>query len=439
MGFVQAFRGVRFTPQAGELKDLMAPPYDVISDQFREELYQRSPYNIVRISKSSEIEKEAPEAHYTQAAKNWAQWREEGATAQDDKPSYYFYEQEFQIQGQTYQRLGLICAHKLVEFGQGVLPHEKTLSGPKVDRHRLLTQTKTHFGQIFSLYSDQDGSVDQTLRKIYDSCELISEAKDHDQVIHRLKRTDNPEHVKTITTLFDGKEMIIADGHHRYETALKYSKEKNTLESSYLMMTVVSLSNPGLLVLPTHRLIKNLDSWNVDELLKQLEGNFEIQRMTCTSENKNEVKEQLLAEMKKNFDNQRSALGLYSGNGEFVLLVKKENAKVNVEASETFKNLDVVTLHQLVLEDHLGIDQEKLAQQTNVEYIKDSGTAIDESIAKVDSETHQAVFLMNPTLLQEIEDVAKSGEKMPQKSTFFHPKVFTGLVTYSVEPGVVNK
>ena len=443
MGLVQPFRGVRFSSQAGEMSQLIAPPYDVISDEYRKELYSRSDYNVVRISKSAEIENEEPNNHYQKASQNWCEWREKGITLQDEKPNYYFYEQEFQIPdgkggNNTYQRLGLVCAHKLVDFGKGVLPHEKTLSGPKEDRHRLLKQTKTHFGQIFGLYADDDGSIDQKLREYYDQSKLISESKDDDGVIHRLKRTDNPEQVGVISGLFENSDMIIADGHHRYETALKFSKEQGTLESSYLMMTAVSLANPGLVILPTHRLVKNLENWNQKVLLSSLESSFDIHILECDVMNKEEKKNELLSAMNEKFKAGKSALGLYSNDGNFVLLVKKEGVSPDVEGSGVFKSLDVVTLHKLVLEDHLEITQEKLAAQTNVEYIKDSGDAIDQSIAKVDSGSHQAVFLMNPTPVDQTRDVALNGEKMPQKSTFFFPKVFTGLVTYSIEPGVVE-
>ena len=437
MSLIRPFRGVRFSPSAGEMSDLMAPPYDVIDDHFRDELYGRSEHNIVRISKSKEIENEELQDHYKTATKTWGGWRESGATLRDSEPSFYFYEQEFQIRGETFFRLGLVGAHKLVEFGQGVLPHEKTLSGPKEDRHRLLKQTKTHFGQIFALYSDEGGDIDSQLRDIYSKAEELYQATDKDGVIHRLKKTSDKEEVQKISSLFEGKEMIIADGHHRYETALKFSKELGTIEASHLMMTMVSLANPGLLILPTHRLVKNIENWKVAHLVGALEENFDVRFLKCDVMNKEDKKKETLAAMSEFYQQGKSALGLYSPEG-FHIFVKKDGVVPEVEGSDVFKALDVVTLHKLILEDHLGIDQQKLAEQTNVEYIKDSGTAIDESIAKVDSGSHQGVFLMNPTPIDQTEQVAKNGEKMPQKSTFFHPKVYTGLVTYSIESGVLE-
>lgn len=438
MSLVRPFCGLRFTEKAGEMRCLMAPPYDVISDDYRRELYGRSPYNIVRISKSAEIAKEEPADHYKAAAKTWTEWREQGIVAKDTAPSFYFYEQEFHVHGRTFNRLGLVCAHKLVEFGQGVLPHEKTLSGPKEDRYRLLKQTRTHFGQIFGLYHDDDGAIDAVLRAHYAASERLCEARDDDGVVHRLSKTSNPERVKEIAGLFNKKDMIIADGHHRYETALRYSKEAGTREASCLMMTVVSLANPGLLILPTHRLIKNLPSFEVEKLLAALASKFEIRRLKCGRMDKDEKKRELLAAMRKLAEIGKSALGLYSGNHEFVLLTKKDGIAPDVEGSDVYKSLDVVTLHKLILEDELRIDQEKLANETHVEYIKDSGHAIDQSIAKVDEKTHQAVFFMNAPSVRQTAAVAENGEKMPQKSTFFHPKVFTGLVTYPIEPGVVE-
>lgn len=429
MGLVRPFRGLRFSASAGDMSQLMAPPYDVIDDAFREELYRRSEYNIVRISKSAEISQEEESEQYTLASQTWKNWQEKKITLRDEEPSYYLYEQEFSVAGETFKRLGLIGAHKLVPFGDRVLPHEKTLSGPKVDRLRLLTKTQTHFGQIFSLYTDETGQVDRRLRELFETAEELYQAKDDDGVTHRVRRVFVEKDVNEVTDLLKDKSMIIADGHHRYETALNYSKEMGTEESSYLMMTMVSLANPGLLILPTHRLVKNLPNWDVERLLSSLESQFEIQKFG--------KKEEVLEGMQSHFAKGQSALGLYSGSAEFVLLVKREGVIPDVEGSDLYKALDVVTLHKLILEDQLGIDQEKLAQQSNVEYIKDSGDAIDQSIAAVDSGSHQAVFLMNATPLEQTKAIAESGEKMPQKSTFFHPKVFTGLVTYRIDPGVV--
>ena len=438
MSLIRPFCGVRFTEKAGIFKNLLAPPYDVISDEFRETLYRRSEHNIVRISKSREILQEQPADHYKAAAVTWTEWREKGIIERDQEPSFYFYEQEFEIKQQRFHRLGLVCAHKLVEFGQGVLPHEKTLSGPKEDRYRLLKQTRSHFGQIFGLYADEDGNIDSFLRRHLAEAQKLYEAVDDEGVLHRLRRLANPEVVLQIEKLFSQKEMIIADGHHRYETALKYSKESGTRESSFVMMTIVSLSDPGLLILPTHRLIKNLEGWDIERLLADLAPKFEVRRLKCDALNKEQKKDELLAAMKSFYEMGRSALGLYSGNREFVLLVKKNDVMPAVEGSLTYRSLDVVTLHKLILEDELGIDQAKLALESNIEYIKDSGSAIDQSIASVDQGTHQAVFFMNPTPMAQTEAVAKAGEKMPQKSTFFHPKFFDGLVTYAIEPGVVE-
>jgi uncharacterized protein (DUF1015 family) len=429
MGLVRPFRGLRFSSSAGDMSHLMAPPYDVIDDDFRKELYARSPYNIVRISKSAEIANESEDDQYKHAAQEWEKWREQKVTIRDEELSYYLYEEEFSVSGETYKRLGLICAHELVPFGKEVLPHEKTLSGPKVDRLRLLKQTQTHFGQIFGLYADDDGGVDKRLRELFQSAEELYEGKDDDGVIHRVRRVFNENDVKEVTGLFEGKAMIIADGHHRYETALGYSKEVGTPQASCLMMTAVSLANPGLLILPTHRLVKNLDSWDAEKLMSSLDSQFEVHRV--------DQKQQALDQMADLFKQGKSAVTLYSDK-KFTVLVKKDGVVPNVEGSDTYKALDVVTLHKLILEDHLGIDQEKLAKESNVEYIKDSGDAIDRSIALVDSGSHQAVFLMNTTPLDQTKAIAENGELMPQKSTFFHPKVFTGLVTLRIEPGVIE-
>lgn len=426
---VRPFRGWRYSAKAGDISQIMAPPYDVIDEKFRDKLFQRSPHNIARITRRSLHPHEPLAEIYAAANSDWTKWRQQGLLERDVKACFYLYEQEFSFRGQNYTRLGLVCAHQLVEFGQGVLAHEKTLSGPKADRLELLKQTETHFGQIFGLYRDDQGAVNRELVAISRVATTLYQARDDDGGLHRLKRVDAAADIKKITELFRDKEVVIADGHHRYETALNYSKGHAKPEAAYLMMTMVSFADPGLLILPTHRLLRDVEGFSATGLLEKLATQFSIEKMSD--------RDLWNKKMRAAFSQEKPALGFYAQGLGLHLLTLKPGVQVAGAESQDFRKLDVTVLHSLILEQHLGINSEKLAKQSNIDYIKDSAVAITEAMQSVDRGTHLAAFFMNETSLAQTEAVARHGERMPQKSTFFYPKVFTGLVMYAIEEGAL--
>lgn len=427
---IRAFKGFRFDGNVvGNAADCISPPYDVIDEAMRKNLYAKSDYNVARIVKAVTVSG-APDEHYTRAGKILKDWVDEGAIKQDPADSIYAYVQDFDIAGQNCCRSGFVALGKLEEFGEGVKPHEKTLDGPKADRLKLMHQKAAQLGQIFMLYDDSQKIADKIIVDASDGTALIDFTDDND-VRHRLFAIDGQEEVAAVVEMMTGKQAVIADGHHRYETALNYYNETKNPAAQYRMMTFVNMRNPGLVVLPTHRLVANVDDFDADKLVEKMEETFEITAYQFDNgKEKIIMRGQMFDQLRIEFEDMKNAFGIYAGGKAFYTAVLKDTVSMDrfAEMSAAAKGLDVNVLHKLILEDVLGIGDEQLASQSNVKYIKDIGDAIKQSIAKVDSNESQAVFFMNPTRVDQVRDIAAAGEKMPQKSTFFYPKIFTGLV-----------
>ncbi len=438
MAEISAFKGLRYNlEQVGDLSEVFAPPYDVIDPAMRDEMIARNEFCIARVTRSPEAEKESEEKRYATAAKLLAQWRADGALQEEEQPALYVYEQEFKVGEQVFKRLGLICGLKLVDFGQGVHPHEETLSGAKQDRRFLLEQTRMHLGQIFGLYPDEKGEVNEILRRLTGEEPAWESAHDDEGVVHRFWVITGEMDIAKIEHLLSDKDVFIADGHHRYETALKYSREHPELpRAAYVMSTLVALSDPGLVVLPTHRLVHSLPDFDLAALEEKLAEKFRIKKFIFKQDDREWRLKGLLERMAEHRANGENALGLYGGDSHFSLLVLKDDAAMGTaepEHCEAWQKLDVAVLHSLILDALLGIDKAKLAAKTNLDYLKDTGAAISQAIEKIDAGGAQCVFIMNSTAVSEVADVATAGEKMPQKSTFFHPKIFTGGVLMPLE------
>jgi uncharacterized protein (DUF1015 family) len=435
---IAPFRGLRYdAARAGELGRLFAPPYDVIDNAMRERLIGRSPYNIARVTRSPEADSEPEAVRYTAAAKLLAEWRKSGVLAEDRAPAFYAYEEEFAVAGRTFHRLGLVVGLKLVDFGQGVHPHEETLSGPKADRRLLLEKTRTHLGQIFGLYPDEAGQVNAAIRAAIGARAPDGEARDDDGVVHRLWALSDPDVCGNLAALVRPRDIFIADGHHRYEVALRYSREHPELpKAKHVMATLVALSDPGLVILPTHRLVFAVAGFDLSKLESALGKDFMLTSYPFTAKNRDARLAQLLGRLKECAAAGENAFGLYGGGGRFTEVVLKDGAAMKSaepKRSEAWRSLDVAVLHSLILEKLLGIDKARLAAHSNLDYLKDTGAAIGEAIARIDAGEAQCVFVMNPTGVAQVAAVASGGEKMPQKSTFFPPKIFTGMVAMPVE------
>jgi uncharacterized protein (DUF1015 family) len=406
------FRGLRYDQNRVELSKVLCPPYDVIKGDARTQLLNRDEHNIVAIELAAPYGETASDADYQKSAALLEQWKEDGIFQRDDA-AYYVYEQEFLHPGnnQIYKRRGVLGALTLEDFGKSVQPHEHTLSGPKADRLNLLRALHTNTSPIFGLVGDDDGWIDALITDVVLSKPHV-DVTDADGITHRLWKVCDDETVNGIEAAFENESVLIADGHHRYETALNYWRERGEEpnSSSGVMMMCVSMQDSGLVVLPTHRVVKTEIP---SDFLDHLATFFNVEPSEAIPT--------------PNSESPTTQIGLILPDGNYLLTLKRESRyseALDGSKSPAYNSLDVVVLHRLILEDKLEIDSEKLASGKFVNY------TIQASDAKkmVESGDYSAAFLLKETRVQEVKDVADAGDKMPQKSTYFYPKLITGLV-----------
>ena len=422
MAVIKPFRGMRFdTGKAGELKTLCCPPYDIISEDERKAFIAQNEYNVIRL----ELPREGEDV-YAHAGEVLDMWRAKGILLHEDKPAVYIYEMEFNAYNKRRSVKGIIARVKVEEFSKGViLPHEFTLSKAKTDRFNLMKATNCNFSQIYALYMDDEHTTLKTIDAQSEG-DAAYQFTDDDNITHRLWVVTDEALIAKLTADFADRKLYIADGHHRYETALNYrdycrengiSKEGDAQD--YQMMFLVDMEHPGLIVFPTHRLVRDLKDFDKNKVLSGCEQYFEIKRFGDVS-NMNTALGESYREGRKSF-------AFYCGKGEWYLMTLRDistMAAVLPDVSPASQQLDVSVLHSLVLEKTMGIDRENMANQINLTYTK----FFEEAILGVDKGEFQCSFILNPTRVTEIRDVAAAGEKMPQKSTYFYPKMITGMV-----------
>jgi len=440
---VKPFKAYRYDEEkAGELSRLVTPPYDIIKGAKIDILQSQSEHNIAWIIKNKPEDNDTESNNqYTRAHDHFNKWLSEGVLKQDDTESFYVYGQDFDIEGKKLFRFGFIGLIELEEFASsapgsggfaGVLQHEEALPKDIEDRLSLCRSCMANFGQIFVIYPDHEGSVDSVLERNMKK-EPVGDMTDDEGIRHRLWQVDKKEDTDEITALMKNKFVIIADGHHRYKTALALSKEHPALESAkYRMLTFVNISNPGLVVLPTHRLVQNLEDFSKESLLKQMGEYFDVKNFDSS--------DAMFSLMDNMFKEGKHSFGLYMDDDKYYSMTLKDLSVMDTllsDKSGELRGLDVAILHSLILDKMLGIDKEKLASGSikgggYVSYIKGIGDAVEGSIKSVRGSS-QAVFFMNPTRVDEVEAVSKNFECMPQKSTFFQPKVWTGFTINKLE------
>ena len=422
MAEIKPFKGMRYnTFLAGKIGELCCPPYDIISEEERLGYIAENEYNVIRL----ELPKEGEDVYKT-AGEVLDMWRNTGVLVHEIKPAVYIYEEEFNAYNKRSSVKGIIVRVKVEEFSKGViLPHEFTLSKAKADRFNLMKATNCNFSQIYALYMDEEHTTLKTIDRLSDR-KPDQKFTDNDHVTHKLWIITDEKVIEKLVNDFADRKLYIADGHHRYETALNYrnycrengiSKEGDPQD--YQMMYLVDMQHPGLVVFPTHRMVRDLESFDKDEVLKGCEEYFDIKKFTSVGN--------INSELAKQYKQGKKAFGFYCGKGEWYLLVLKDievMAKVLPDLSEASQQLDVSVLHSLILEKTMGIDKENMANQINLTYTK----FFEEAIMKVDKGEFQCSFILNPTRVTESRDVAAAGEKMPQKSTYFYPKMITGMV-----------
>jgi uncharacterized protein (DUF1015 family) len=443
MAEIQPFRAHRYDTNRVALKDVLTQPYDKISPEMQDRYYAASPYNLITIEKGRVLPGDSDTNNvYTRAAKKVDEWIAEKILAQDAAPSIYIYSQEFLVPGtQTRRvRIGFIALGRVEDYDAHVVfRHERTLSAPKADRIELLRQTRVQTGQLFLLYDDPSRIVDSLLEDTARKSTPL-DMTDEYGVIHRLWPVDDPAFVRRIQSAMKDKKLVIADGHHRYETALNYRNEGRAKSGKadplaayeFAMMTFINTHSKGLTVLPTHRVVGNLANFDFEKFRKSLAPYFDWYAYPFQNP---EERATAFAEFRKDLEGEshgRRAIGVYPGSGSFFLFLLRRDAdleSVLPDVSEGQRGLDVVLLHRLILDKGLGISAEAVAAEKNLGYERE----IEAAIARVDRGEAQIAFLLKAVRVQQVADIALAGDVLPQKSTDFYPKLLSGVAIYRPE------
>ncbi|MBO8167775.1 MAG: DUF1015 domain-containing protein [Thermoanaerobacteraceae bacterium] len=424
MAAIVPIKGLRYNQnKITNIADVLTPPYDVIDPVAQQLFYDRHPYNIIRLELGKTYaDDDTNNNRYTRAAKTFRQWWENGILVQDDKPSIYLYQQQFTVQDKTYTRTGFICGLQCEEYAPGaVLPHEETLPKAKEDRKKLMEACHANFSCIFGLYDEPEMKVQSLLLAACKGKKPDYAITDGQNVTHLLWAIQDQELIAEVQRILADKTVYIADGHHRYETALAHAEEMRALGNpgyEHVMVTLVNLHDEGLVILPTHRLLKNIPELNMEQLLHSVADYFEIEKIAATEHG---VEERLSSTRQTSFV-------LYPGGEEAYQLTLKGSCKPETlhghDKSVPWRQLDVSILHSLILEKHLGIGSAQRASGKYLAYTRDA----QEALTKVQSGEYQLAVFMKPTKVEQVIAVAAAGDKMPQKSTYFYPKLITGLV-----------
>ncbi|HTM47308.1 MAG TPA: DUF1015 domain-containing protein [Bryobacteraceae bacterium] len=414
MAKIFPFAAYRYTGIAGPPVALVTQPYDKIYPAMRKKYLDLSPYNLVRIILGEPKETDSPSDNvYTRAAAHLKEWIEGGVLARDKEPSLFAYFQEFRVPdtGQYLVRKGFVGLGQLEDYSANVVyRHEQTLSGPKKDRLELLRHTRAQFEQLFMLYPDPEGEIDAMLDAVSKEAPVMQVADEYGAE-HRLWRMSDPGLIARIQQLMAPKKLLIADGHHRYETALAFRDENpGDVAASRVVMTFVNMHSPGLKILATHRLISDLPSFSEEDFLRRAGVGFKVERIES------------LEALTKRWQDSRQ--------GECVIGAAVRGGLYALTARNPTSELDVPVLHKALIGGVLGISEEQVREGQHLRYIRGLGSAVEE----VKSETAQIAFLLKPPSVQQVADISFGGGVMPQKSTDFYPKLLSGLTIYKFEP-----
>ena len=427
---IKPFPGIRYNPQAVEDFSLVvAPPYDVIDKDQHAELLARDPFNVVRLILGSDP---SSPGNYVEEAKVMRQWLSDGTLMKDPGPRYYLIEDSFLLPGEDvpYKRWGIIGRVRLEPFESGrIFPHERTHQGPKEDRLRLMKAFGGNLSQVFTLFDGDASNVRSTLDPIFNS-NPIMDITDRDGIERRLWIIEDPDIVSAISELLEDRNLYIADGHHRYETALTYAKEMAAADPepdpekdyNFIMMALVGMKDPGLAILPTHRHLHSFDSFDFKKVLDCLSSSFTTDALD--SDEERNIRSGTAP----------SSLGgrgfiLYDpASDSFVRALLRDDVDLEArmpEMSAPVRRLEVTLAEQFIMKECLGMTSEQISHQEHLEYFKDLGQAMDRA-----RNGGQLLVVMPPTGMDDLVAVTNEKERMPQKSTFFYPKLLSGLVFY---------
>jgi uncharacterized protein (DUF1015 family) len=431
MACIQPFRALRYNPDRTALSSVATQPYDKITPAMQAAYYEASPFNLVRIilGKKEPGDNETNNV-YSRAAAYFSDWRTQSVLTPDREPAIYVYSQVFQKPGSSHQleRRGFIALGRVDDYANGIVHrHEQTLAKPKADRLDLLRATRAHFGQIFMLYDDA-GDIDHLLQP---AGPATAELTDEYSVLHRYWRVSDPALIDALGTKMQDKKLVIADGHHRYETALNYRNERRAAAASsapdapyeFAMMTFINMNSPGLVILPTHRVVHGLASFDPDAFRAAALPYFNVDEIDAT------IDAPRASAILREGAHAGSTMLAVTRSRTFLLHHPRAPQSMFGDLSIRQQALDVVQLHKVLLEGVLGLSEESIRNQQNLSYIRDAG----EAIAAVHSGEANIAFLMNPCRMDQVRDIAFAGEVLPQKSTDFYPKLLDGLTAYALD------
>lgn len=403
-----------------KMEDVIAPPYDVISKKYRDELYERSTFNITRLILSR------AENPYDDAAKSFQEWQNKKVLIKTEKPVIFYLVQKYNHAGCEVIRKGFIARNKIEDFStKNILPHEFTMSGPKEDRLNLTKACKANFSQIFMVYSDPQKQIENAV----DLSNPFIDVTDDNGVQNLVYKIEDEATINLIENVMQDKTLLIADGHHRYETAMNYrnylnANGVNSDDANYVMSYFTNLDD-DLLIFPTHRIITKWVEPYV--LLEKVKKYFDIKDYTFTGANKAEVKKEFLNAIEQSAK-EKISMGLYMKNvNKFYLLTLRENIEDildKYEVPEVLKTLDLTVLHKVILTEELAFSEEEQMAQDGIKYIKVENEAFD----MIDLGKAEASFIMAYPKIQDIKKISEAGYRMPQKSTYFYPKLLSGIV-----------
>lgn len=422
---VRPLNAIVYNQDKVNMTDVIAPPYDVILDDYREELYKRSDYNIVKLilAKGSKDLSDANN-RYDEAAKNFRAWLEAEVLIKLEKPCILYILQKYTTEdGKNITRKGFIARNKIEEFStKNILPHEFTMGGPKEDRLNLTKKCEANFSQIFMVYSDSEKQIE---RAVDLSGKPFIDVTDDNGVQNIVYKIDDEKTLALIEKVMSDKTLLIADGHHRYETALNYSKINTNPEAQYVMSYFTNLDDENLLVFPTHRIITKWIEPYV--LLEKVKKYFDVEDFEFNGQNKNEVKAKFLQAI-EDANTKQISMGLYMKNvNKFYLLTLREKVDTildEFEVPDVLKKLDLTVLHKVLITKEFGYSEEEQMAQNGIKYIKQESEAFD----LIDMGKAEASFIMAYPKIKDIKEISEAGFRMPQKSTYFYPKLLSGIV-----------
>jgi uncharacterized protein (DUF1015 family) len=435
MADIYPLRALRYDLQKVSPSQVLTQPYDKITPAMQDRYYAASPYNLVRIILGRREPDTPGDNVYTRAAAYANDWRAQGILQQDSLPSIYSYSQSFTApSGASFERRGFIALGRVEDYSAKVVyRHEQTLSKPKADRLDLLRATRAHYEQLFLLYEDS-GQIDSLLAT--QETPTIDVADEYG-VAHRVWQISDPAVIAAVQNRMRDQKLVIADGHHRYETALNFRNESRAAAGTasnpqapyeFVMMTFVNMNDPGLLVLPTHRVVHSLDSFSADDFVNSARTFFEVE----------EVDPAIDAARATTLLHDRgragtALLGVAVKRAFLLHSPKPAGAKFFAGLSDRQRSLDVVQLHKCLLEGVLKLSEESIRNQQNLSYLREATEALSQVRGQTPGKAANIAFLMNPCPVAQVRDVAFAGEVMPQKSTDFYPKLLSGLTAYALD------